>query len=359
MPIRPQGTSTPPVGTPRGQMDSAPKTKGVGMSISQILGSPSRDISSPRPTENRAPVIATSRRSPPPLVSDLRRPSDKTKSDSNRSSPIVEVPNQAPPERPPSGFKSWPSDQGPPRQGSPNLAGGRPRGFLEDLFNGKPPKDMNPDPQAPQRLPFTSLLKEMAPQRESPGKESPVPGQDPSSVDPQNIGRGGMGGQAHKEFMTRNYLQGQGDPQRYGIPKQMNPYGMYPAKMGPEGMSPLAYRAQGQNIPSADRERALQLSGKRTPDGQLVDLDAMQFRDQAGYPTPEQLFLMEQRRQQERMATSRGSVISGDSMHMMRYPGNMMLRQQQEQQYLQAMYGNRMRNGEYNSGMTEGKLILY
>lgn len=337
-------------------MEQPSKNKGVGLSISHILGSPVRDTSSPRASENRAPVITISRRSPPPLVSDLRRPSDKAKSDSNRSSPLMEGPNQAPSERPPSGFKSWPSDQGPPRQDSPNLAGGRPRGFLDDLFNGKPPaKDVDPageqgGARGSPRLPFTSLLKEIAPQRESPGKEGPTMGLESSGADPRGLG---SMNQAHKEFMTRNYLRGQGDP-RFGIPKQMSPYGMYPGKMGPEGMSPLAYRAQGQDMASAERERAMQLGAKRTPEGQFVDLGAMQYREQPGYPTREQLFLLEQRRQQERIAASRGSVISGDSMHMMRFPGNMMLRQQQEQQYLQAMYTNRMRNGDFSSSMSEG-----
>jgi hypothetical protein len=162
--------------------------------------------------------------------------------------------------------------------------------------------------------------------------------------------------QAHKDFMARNYLRDQDEAQRFGpLAKQMNPYSMYPGKMGPESMPTLAYRPQGQDITSMERQRTLQLTAKRTPDGQFVDLDAMQYREQPGYPSREQLFLMEQRRQQERIASSRSSVIGGEGMHVMGYPANMMLHQQQQQQFLQAMYGNRMRNGEFTNSTTEGK----
>lgn len=319
-------------------------------------------------------MITAARRSPPPLVSDRKRMGDvKGKSDSNRSSPAVDSPSQSQAsqsqgsqqERPP-GYKSWPLEQGPsqasPRQGSPNIGPGRPRGFLEELFNGKPPasKDIglaaNPLSQGSQGLPFTNLLKEIAPSREPPIKKGPFESQDTQG----GIALSGMN-QAHKDFMTRNYLRDQSEAQRYGsIAKQMNPYNMYPGKMGPESMASLSYRSQGQEMSSIERQRALQMTGKRTPDSQFVDLDAMQYREQPGYPTREQLYLMEQRRQQERMVSSRGSVIGGDSMHVIGYPSNMMLhqQQQQQQQFLQAMYGNRMRNGEFQNSMSEGKSLF-
>lgn len=368
---RSQNTPTPPNLVPNETTDPPSKPKGVGLSISHILGSSPRDTSadSPRSSENKPPVITAARRSPPPLVSDRKRLEDmKGKSDSNRSSPAVDSPGQSQgsqQERPP-GYRSWPLEQGPsqgsPRQGSPNIAPARPRGFLEELFNGKPPtsKDIglaaNPLAQGSQSLPFTNLLKEIAPSRESPSKKGPFESQEAQS----GLGLGGMN-QAHKDFMTRNYLRDQSEAQRYGsIAKQMNPYSMYPGKMGPESMSSLSFRSQGQEMSSIERQRALQMTAKRTPDGQFVDLDAMQYREQPGYPSREQLYMMEQRRQQERMASSRSSVIGGDGMHVMGYPSNMMLhQQQQQQQFLQAMYGNRMRNGEFSNSVSEGKIRTF
>ncbi|XP_031548780.1 cat eye syndrome critical region protein 2-like isoform X2 [Actinia tenebrosa] len=362
---RSQNTPTPPNVVTNETRDQTSKPKGVGLSISQILGTSPRDTSadSPRSSENKPPVITASRRSPPPLVSDRKRLEDiKGKSDSNRSSPAVESPRQSQgsnQECPP-GYKSWPLEQGPsqasPRQGSPNVGSGRPRGFLEELFNGKPPisKDVelaaNPLSQGSQSLPFTSLLKEIAPSRESPVKKGPFESQGTRA----GLALSGMN-QAHEDFMTRNYLRDRSEAQIYGsFAKQMNPYSMYQGKMGPESMPTLAFRSQGQEMAGIERQRALQMTGKRAPDSQFVDLDAMQYREQPGYPSREQLYLLEQRRQQERIASTRSSVIGGDGMHVMGYPSNVMLhQQQQQQQLLQAMYGNRMRNGDFPNSMSE------
>ncbi|XP_032222716.2 cat eye syndrome critical region protein 2 homolog [Nematostella vectensis] len=326
--------------------------KGVGMSIRSILGSPASSCSdSERPSETKPAVVTAPRRSPPPLVSDPKPRDGVSNPDSRRSSPALDQAARPPsqPQERPTSFKSWP-----PPQLAPG-GGAQPKSFLEELFNGAPPGGKEPvgpedDKPAEQRMSFTSLLKEMAPNRESPKKGSFVDLDMTTERGPERGMPPGM--------MSRNFMRTPEEAQRYShMTQQMGPYTMYQGKRTAEGIPPLQYHpSAAPSMAQMSRQHAYELAAaqSRSPKGQFMDLDSRKFLEQPGFtPTSHEAYsrehlylLQEQQRRQQVAASSRNSIMPGGQgmpPHMMGYPGNVMLRQQQ---MLDAMYGARVRNGD-------------